>query len=111
MRGPVGEAQTDVLRFGFVATFLERVEHVLALVALVGAQAPDEVVERLFEPEDEVSLGSVSLWRGDSHGVQSRASPVERDTQMPEIPSFVSRPGETDITIHGLIISSLDVRG
>lgn len=70
MRGPVGEAQTDVLRFGFVATFLERVEHVLALVALVGAQAPDEVVERLFEPEDERSVWGLCLSGGrDSHGV------------------------------------------
>lgn len=52
----MGEAQTDVLRFGFVATFLERVEHVLAFIAFVGAQAPDEVVERLFEPEDKRSV-------------------------------------------------------
>lgn len=61
------QRRTDVLRFGFVPAFFETVEHVLALVALVGAQPADEVVERLLEPGDQSAPGLrrvYSAWGG-----------------------------------------------
>jgi hypothetical protein len=45
-----GKLLTHVLAANFGATFLQAVLDVLALVALVVPQTPDEVVEGLFEP-------------------------------------------------------------
>ena len=42
--------EVHVVCADFLAAFLDRVGDVLALGALVGAQAPDEVIEGFFEP-------------------------------------------------------------
>lgn len=49
-RGAKERRLTHVLAAHLGAAFLEALLDVLPLAALVGAQAPDEVVERLFEP-------------------------------------------------------------
>ena len=49
---------TEILRFCFGPAFFEGVEDVGSLVAFVGAESPDEVVERLFEPAEVVNGGA-----------------------------------------------------